>query len=128
MIFGVELTVSANTAKEEPESTTLKLTACVLRKLSVDFPIGCYWLVGTRILWRDHQLYPTNPDAWLVGNGRVIETQDNYPLSDTPNEVTIEAYNLDERYDHTLRIYFDADVLSPLSPEMPAVDIYTGYA
>ncbi len=113
MIFGVEISVPANTAKASPLVTTLKLTACIIRRFTIEFPLGCYWLAGARVMLREHQLYPTNPDAWLVGHGRVIETADNQALVDSPNELDIECYNLDQRYAHTLRAYVDVDVVDP---------------
>ncbi len=127
MIFVTELVIPANTPLLVPHVFTLKMTACTVQHVSVEFPRGCYWLVGTRAIYRTHQLYPTNPDAWIIAEGRTVSWDDNTAIVETPQELILQAYNLDERYSHTLRWFLDVAELSPGGSEPFAPDIYTGY-
>ena len=108
MIYIKSLVLSPNTAKETPEPVTIKLSSCILTKVAVEFPRGCYWLVGVRVFLAKHQLYPTSPDEWLVSDGQLITFEDNTIVDSVGYNLTIEGYNLDEYYTHTIRFYLDA--------------------
>jgi len=127
MIFTTSITVPAATPQTTPLEQTLQLTACTIDHVCVVFPAGCYWLVGLRATLREHQLYPTNPDAWLVGNDLNVTFSDATAIEDTPCELLLTAYNLDERYEHTIYLYLDVSVLSPAGSAPYVPDIYSGY-
>lgn len=101
MQFNYPATVEPNTAKSDPYRLPIKLCVGVVQKASVYFPWGCAGLVGVRILHYEHQLYPTNPDEWFVGNEILIEFEDEYLIVEGPNEFKIEVYNLDDFYSHS---------------------------
>jgi hypothetical protein len=110
MIYILTLSVPASTDRTAPLEETLKLTAGNITKVGVEFPPGCAWLVGVRVLEKDRILYPSSPDDWLVSDGQLLQWSDNYPLVDAPFEVVIRAYNDDPYYAHTLRLYFEVMV------------------
>lgn len=112
MIYVSTLTVPSQTLETQPLEAIIKLSACTITRVSVEFTLGCYWLVGTRVLEKDHQLYPTTPDDWLVSDGQMIPWLDDYPLVDAPYELRIQAYNTDDYFQHTLRYYFEVLPLS----------------
>lgn len=127
MIYVHEMTVSANVTKDSLQVETIKLAACTIRRVMIDFPRGCYYLVGMRIMLREHQLYPTTPDAWLIADGTQISFNDETSLIESPWQLDMEAYNLDERYSHTIRVYLDVDLLSPAGSSPYVPDVYSGY-
>ena len=128
MIFTVALVIPANTPIASPAAQVLKTTACTVKSVTVDFPLGTYWLVGTRVIYHTHQLYPTNPDAWLVAHGRSITFGDATAIVEAPQELMLEGYNLDDRYDHAVYWCLDVDLLSPAGSAPFVPDIYSGYA
>jgi hypothetical protein len=121
------LEIPANTPAAGPEEMTVKLGSCIIRHAGIEFPRGCYWLVGVRMRLREHQLYPTTPGEWIVSEGQLIEWDDNTAIIDTPYEVTVTAYNLDERYAHTIRVYLDVEELSPTGVYVAPATVQTGY-
>jgi len=127
MIYIIPLRVPANTPIEDPVVATLKLSACIIENVSVEFPRGCYWLVSTRARLREVQLYPTNPGEWITSEAGRVEWTDDAAIIDPPYELTIEAYNEDERYQHTIRWYLDVRELSPYRVVPGTVSVETAY-
>ena len=101
MQFVYPVTVEPGTTESDPHRLLIKLCVGVLQKVSIYFPWGCAGLVGLRVLHYEHQLYPTNPDEWFVGNEILVEFKDEYLIVEGPNEFKIEAYNLDDFYSHS---------------------------
>ena len=123
MIYVLPLTVPPNTSITLPLSAQLKLSACHIKHVIIDFPRGCYYLTGTKVYYNTHQIIPNNPDEWISSEGQPIEWNDAILISDSPYQLAIFAYNLDTIYSHTLRYYVEAisltgpDVVVPtLSP------------
>ena len=107
MIFTATVVIPKNTTKESPYQQTVKLTYCVIDGVRVEIPLGVMWLAGIRMMVGGHQLYPTTNDEWITGNNSNIEWTDRYTLGDGIFEIEIIAYNLDQYYDHTIRVWFD---------------------
>jgi hypothetical protein len=101
MDYKFTVKTTANTPAYTPVRTTIKLTAGTITKVWFFHPEGCHGLAYAS-LWRGgHQLYPTNPEAAYHGNDVPMEFEDNYAL-ETPAELTLKTWNLDDTYDHTL--------------------------
>lgn len=107
MQFNFAIEVDENTTEGDPKREKVKLSIGILTKVSVLLPWGCAGLVGVRILHYEHQLYPTNPDAWFIGNDVFIEFEDEYLILEGPGEFIIEAYNLDDFYSHSPIVGFN---------------------
>ena len=106
MLFDYELTVPANTPAGSPVSDEVIVGPGAITRVEVQFPDGCAGLVHARVRRWGHQLFPTNVDGWLTANGYVIAWDDDADVSEPPLTVTIEAYNLDDTYQHTLTFRF----------------------
>lgn len=107
MQFSYPITVQPNTEEADPTRLLIKLSIGILTGISVYFPWGCAGLTGIRILHYEHQLYPTNLDEWFIGNEILIEFSGEYWILEGPNEFKIEAYNLDDFYQHTPVVSFN---------------------
>jgi len=127
MIHVHSLTVPANTTVDAPKAEVLKLSACVIQRVAISFPRGCYWLVGARVLMQASQLYPTTPDEWFVAEDFTVQFEDNTVIGEVPYELTLEAYNEDEKYDHTLRFYFDVVEIEPSGLPRGVPTVASGY-
>lgn len=112
MIHTLELVLPANTAIAAPVREVVKVGACIIVRVSLEYPRGCYWLAHVRVMLRDHQLYPTTPGDWLESDGEMLTWQDNSPIIDSPYELIVEGYNEDTRYTHTVRMYLDVTELT----------------
>ncbi len=63
----------------------------------------------------------------MVGDGMLVDFQDNTAIVDMPQEIVLQGYNLDERYDHTVYWYLDVEELSPGGSGEFVPDVYSGY-
>ena len=109
MIYTKELIIPANTLVTSPFSDTLGLVDGVVSEVNIMFPLGCKGLVGVRVYDFEHIVWPSNPDKWLVADGETIHWTDDYTLAGAPNTLTLEGYNNDDSYEHT--VYFRFVVL-----------------
>lgn len=116
MQFTYSITVPANTESTDSERLVTRLSYGILKQVSVYFPWGCAGLVGVRILHYEHQLYPTNPDEWFIGNEIYIVFADDYLIDQGSGDFKVEAYNEDDFYDHTPIVSFNIVVPTIAGP------------
>lgn len=102
--FPIEL--AANTSASAPTRFDTKLDPGTLTKVLVYFPWGCAGLVGLRILYYEHQVYPSNAQQWFTGNEILIEFEDDFLIEEGWGEFKVEGYNTDDFYTHTPIVSF----------------------
>jgi hypothetical protein len=112
MRYDFEIETAASTGQVEPTRVVTPLNKGRLIYGSVFFPWGCAGLVHIRILHYEHQLYPTNLDAWFSGNDILIEFECAYDIEEGWKEFKVEAYNEDDFYQHAPVVSF---VVLPIS-------------
>jgi hypothetical protein len=99
MIFHYSISTPANTAQSSPVKSTKELANGVLILKYILFPPGCAGLVGVKICDASHQIWPTNPEEWLVGDD-LIRYDDREPFFEQPYRLDIYTYNEDDTNDH----------------------------
>lgn len=102
--FGIEIVKNTGIATPVRVSTPLNKGRLVYG--SVYFPWGCAGWAHIRILHYEHQLYPTNLDAWFSGNEILIEFECAYDIEQGHTEFKVEGYNEDDFYPHTPVVSF----------------------
>ena len=107
MQFTYDIEIQPETGENDPIREITKLCYGVLKRVQIDFPWGCAGLVGIRILHYEHQLFPTNPTKWFIGNEISISFECNYPIIRGWNEFKVEGYNEDDFYSHTPVVGFN---------------------
>lgn len=112
MRYDFEIETSANTLISAPVRVLTPLNKGRLVYGSVWFPWGCAGLAHVRILHWEHQLYPTNLDAWFSGNDLLIPFECAYDVEQGHTEFKVEAYNEDDFYEHVPVVSF---VVLPIS-------------
>lgn len=120
MFYSFDHTIPANTARADPDRATVKVQEGRIVAVDVLFPPGPRGLAGVRVLEREHQLYPTNPDAWLVSDNDTIRWVERHDLEGPEVELHLEGYNLDDTYPHTITWRFN--VIGPEERDAPAED------
>ena len=106
MLFVKPLTIPANTSSGVPASVSLVCTAGRVTEVEILFPPGCQGLVGVRVKEFEHIVWPTNPDEWLIANDETIAWDEDFDLSGLPWMLTIEGYNDDDTFPHTIYCRF----------------------
>ncbi len=101
MIFSGKQTIPANTAVTAPLRYVIAIDIGTIKTISVHFPYGCAGLVGVRVLYASWQIWPISLNEWLIGNDLILTYSCDYVVETEPKDVIIEAYNLDDTFDHT---------------------------
>ncbi len=104
MLYATQLTIPANTTEANPATVDLGMVPSVIKEVQILFPTGCKGLVGVRVKDWEHIIFPNNEDSWIVADGETVDWYDDQPLAGNPNTLTLEGYNSDDTYPHT--IYF----------------------
>ena len=104
MIFSFGFTLPANTSIDVPLFGAVEVSRGLIYQTEIQFPPGCAGLVGVKVFDHGHQIYPSNPGAWFVGDAQTIAFPDSYLKLAEPWILVLSGYNSDETYPHT--IYF----------------------
>ena len=117
MYYDYAFTIPANTTQTAPTTQACHLCHGVIHRVEIDFPYGCAGLVHLQILHALHQLWPTNPEGAFNADDFVIGYNEHHALADTPPILTLQGWNLDDTFDHTLQVRFGILPYAVLLPE-----------
>jgi len=104
MFYEFPLTVAVGKTRVAPEIQAIKLTQGLIHRLEIEFPDGCTGLVHVRVLWLDHQVWPTNPNEYFTSDGHVIIVDDYFELYGAPYLLKIEGWSEALSYPHTVTV------------------------
>lgn len=102
MIFSGSITVPAGTTKGNPEIQRVKLTSGVITQIDIMYPPGCAHEVCITFNRALHQIYPTNPDGYFIGDGVNISGGVFHVLKVEPLEIQVYGWSPSANYDHTI--------------------------
>jgi len=102
MIFTTNIEIPANTEQDALVTEQINLCYGVIRQIDIAFPEGCCGLVGIKINRALHALFPVGDDKWFIGNNVNISFDEQYMLLYEPYCLTLQGYNLDDTYAHTI--------------------------
>lgn len=103
----------------DPTREQVPLVRGIIQPLEVIFPPGPAGLVGVRAYQGSHQLVPQRDTRWLVGDDITYPHYTPINLLSSPYVITLEGYNEDEEYDHT--IIFRFTVIIPFDDPVKAI-------
>lgn len=106
MFYSYEITVPKSTAVTSPLDTLVRLTYGTITRVSFRPRPGHNGLCHCRVLYHEHQLFPTNRDADLHGDTFPIEWDENEEIFTEPFELKIRAWNIDDTYAHSFDVSF----------------------
>lgn len=87
------------------QRTTLSVGDSVVVRGYIRFPAGCSGLVGVRFLDREMQFAPLPGGTFVIGDDTLIEWPEQRQLAGAPYQVSMEGYNSDDTYTHTVTAY-----------------------
>ena len=122
MIFSGRISTPANTAKASLQRSTLKISTGLIYKMEMLFPPGPGGLLYVRFLHGSHPLFPVSQDTFFNVDDKEISYDEHYMVETDPDEITIETYNLDTAYPHSvLCIVAVADTEAHIAKESPSL-------
>jgi len=104
MIYQKSITTPKDTPVLTPVSEVMEVNKGLIYQVDIIIPAGCVGLAGVRLLDGLYQVYPTTPNTWFVGDNIHMSFQDTYLKTDVPHQLTVQTYNLDDTYEHTLTV------------------------
>ena len=107
MLYSYDLVLPANTTKTAPVTLDCPVSPGILSRVVVVFPSGHAGLTHLRIMQWSHQLYPTNEDGSLSGDGEVLDWPEELELRDSPLVFRLVGWNDDDTYQHTITVRLD---------------------
>jgi len=102
MIYSTNIEIPSNTVQGDPIEQQLDLCYGIIRQIDIGFPAGCCGLVGIKLKRALHSLFPVGEQNWFTGDDVNISFDEQYMLLYEPFHLSIEAYNLDDTYNHTI--------------------------
>ena len=104
MLHSKQITLSSGQTEATSTKTRFKVNRGVIFRVWITFPSGCVGLVKMRILHEGHPILPVNADAFIRGNNFTFEIPLFFEILDEPQQITIEAWNEDDTYDHEIDV------------------------
>ncbi len=104
MIYEKAVTIPKNTPEGSPVLEYLDVHPGNLRHVSITFPSGCVGLAHLRILYFEHQVFPSNVDSSFSGDGLQIAFAEDMDLKEPPYSFKLVGWNEDDTYPHTVTV------------------------
>ncbi len=102
MIFSGSITVDAGKLRSDPKIERLKITQGVITQINIMFPPGCAHEVFISFNRALHQIYPSNPDGYFMGDGVNISGEVFHYVKADPFELQVKGWAPNTTYDHTV--------------------------
>ena len=104
MFYETSLTIPAETSSDDPAEIELRVTHGVVHRVEVEFAPGPSWRANVVILYRNHQVWPTNPDGTFASDSHTIGFDDYYEMFYSPYTFVIQGWSPAAVKDHTVRV------------------------
>lgn len=104
MIYLADITTPANTPKSSPLKTVLKVTKGLVYRIEIEFPPGPSGLLFVSVKDGGVAIWPTGSNEAFRGDDNQINFDDIYLKDQPPYKFDIYTYNLDDTYEHSVRL------------------------
>lgn len=116
MIFCQAITIPPSTTVNAESEINVKLTHGILHKIEIMFPTGCFGLAGVSMHDALHQILPTSPETYFIGDGETISFREHLPILEAPYTIQIRGINYDDTFNHTITVRLGILPLEILAP------------
>lgn len=106
MLYSKQILCLAGKTEATSTKTSFKVNKGVISDVWITFPAGCAGLVKLRIYHEGHPFLPVNRDNYLRGDNYTFQFPVMFEITEEPMILTVEAWNEDATYDHTVDVLF----------------------
>ena len=106
MLHSKHITLTHGKTEATATRTQFLVNRGVIYRVWIMFPPGCAGLVRLRIYHEGHPFLPVDLDAYISGDSYTYEYPVMFEVKEAPEIITIEAWNTDALYDHTIDVQF----------------------
>ena len=118
MLRAYKVCVEASTPPYAPLVERLELPSGILTRIEIRIPPGHFGLTGIRIKYGLETILPYRQDEWIIGDNELVADSPQIRLEHEPTEITVEAYNNDDTYEHCFFLRFQVQEESKLTSEI----------
>jgi len=97
-------TVPATSSEKDKEHVEIEPGGEILKRVEVDFPVGCYGLVRSQLLQGGFQVHPANPQGYVAGNGVRIVADMHYDMTKNAGQWYWDTWSTSCAYGHELTL------------------------
>ena len=106
MLYSKQITLSSGKTEATATKSYFKVNKGVISNVWVTFPAGCAGLVKLRIYSEGHPFLPVNQDNYIRGDNYTFQFPVMFEIMEEPMLLTVEGWNEDATYSHTVDILF----------------------
>jgi len=106
MLYSKQITLTEGKTEATATKRYFKVNKGVISNIWITFPAGCAGLVKMRIYHEGHPFVPVNQDNYIRGDNYTFQFPVMYEITEEPMILTVEAWNEDATYEHTIDILF----------------------
>lgn len=100
MDYQIAFRIAAAVAEADAVDHTLEIAPGIINLVYLKGRVGSAGLPRVQIHWGEHQLYPSTPNEWYHIDWAPIQFREQFLIYDYPFELTVVAYNLDQKFSH----------------------------
>lgn len=109
MFFSRHIEIPANTPKTDPLVARMGVTYGTITHVWIDWWWGVGNLGGARMKHESFQHWPLTGSEWFPSNERGIDFDEDYEILTEPTIITIEAYNVDDTFPHSVWVAMEVE-------------------
>ena len=106
MLYSKQILLELGKTEATATKSYFKVNKGVISNIWVTFPPGCAGLVKLRIYSEGHPFVPVNQDNYIRGDGYTFQFPIMFEILEEPMLLTVEGWNEDETYSHTIDVLF----------------------
>lgn len=106
MLHSVHVTFPYGQTEATATFRRFKVNRGIIHQIFVTFPPGCCGLVKFRIYHEGHPILPSTKTEYIYGDDYTFPFFVFHPILTEPQLITIEGWNEDSVYNHTLQFLF----------------------
>lgn len=102
MFYSIDETIPPNTLADDPVRIDFPVSHGVLRFIDIRWRWGSADLCGSRLLYHEDMVCPLSRVEWIPSFQTPVQFDEFYSIDTPPYHLTLEAYNTDESWSHTI--------------------------
>ena len=106
MLYSKQILLTAGKTEATATKKYFKVNKGVISNMWITFPAGCAGLVKMRIYHEGHPFVPVNADNYIRGDNYTFQFPVMFEITEEPMRLTVEAWNEDATYSHTIDVLF----------------------
>jgi len=104
LLFTQYFAIPPNTPVLSPKRVWLPACEGTVTKVIVRWRWGSGNLCGCRVMYSEYQVWPRSKAQWFISNPQAYEFDENLEITDHPHFFAVEAYNLDDTFQHSVEV------------------------